>query len=79
MSHLDPIAYTYEADYHCPGCTFERFGMDDQGFVPDNATDREGNLVGAVAPWDEWWECQATFPQSLVCSTCNGVIATVTE
>jgi len=26
MSHLDPIAYTYEADYHCPSCTEVRFG-----------------------------------------------------
>ncbi len=72
--HLDPIAYTYDADYHCPGCAFARFGQDENGFVPEDATDDEGNPVGAVAPWDEWWEPSEKGPQSLVCGTCLGVV-----
>jgi hypothetical protein len=24
-----PIGYTYEADYHCPQCAEDRFGLDD--------------------------------------------------
>jgi hypothetical protein len=33
MSHLEPIAYTYEADYHCPDCAVARFGADDNGYA----------------------------------------------
>jgi len=45
-----PIAYTYEADMHCPACARARFGdaLDD----PDTE-DSEGNPIGAIAPWDE--------------------------
>ena len=63
----DPIAYTYEADTHCPGCAFKRFGRDENGFVPENAEDSEGNGVGVIAPWDEW-------EGVLACGTCGGVI-----
>lgn len=65
-----PIAYTYEADTHCPGCTLERFG-----FCPPSETqhDREGNPVGAVFPWDEWHE-PGTGAFTLVCGTCGGTI-----
>jgi len=33
MGHLDPIAYTYEADYHCEACTAEPFGRGSCGWV----------------------------------------------
>jgi len=73
MGHLDPIAYTYEADCHCPDCAFARFGQDEHGFIPEDATDDEGNSVGVVAPWSEWWnlddECEV-----LACGTCHAII-----
>jgi len=49
MSHA-PIAYTYEADVHCPACARARFGdaLDD----PDTE-DREGNTLGVIFEWDE--------------------------
>lgn len=70
-----PIAYTYEAAYHCPDCTEARFGVDDSGFPPEDARDGEGNPIGAVAPWDEWEEYAEPFPQVLTCDTCGGEIA----
>lgn len=65
----DPIAYTYDADTHCPSCAFSKFGRDSLGFVPANATDREGNGIGAVAPWElgEW-------PEGITCGDCLRVI-----
>lgn len=115
MSH-DPIAFTYEADVHCPSCTFERFGREvrdsrcetcgepgntvpfsmanqhhrwgprDHDFKPqvisthpwppESAKDREGNPIGAIAPWDDWCvACQDTEPDpslhGLWCGTCR--------
>lgn len=69
----DPIAYTYEADRHCPRCAKERFGADEHGFVPEEARDNEGNEIGALAPWDEW-EQDLSEPQTLACETCGEVI-----
>lgn len=61
-----PIAYTYEADVHCPGCARKRFGaaLDD----PDTV-DSEGNTLGVIAPWDE------TNPTGEYCGDCGGEIA----
>ena len=85
MAH-EPIAYTFEADYHCDDCTERRFGRCRCGFIacpgggrhcsepPLDITDREGNTVGVVAPWDEWHEPSEEGPQSLVCGTCGCVI-----
>ncbi len=79
MGHLDPIAYTFEADYHCPGCTLKRFpesrewpGTDVNG---DQLEDSEGNEVGAVFPWDEWWNLEEGC-ETLNCSDCFGEIDT---
>lgn len=67
MSGSDPIAYTYDADTHCPGCALERFGTDDDGWI--NGTDAEGNPVGAIAPWDE------VDPASgIYCGTCGAEV-----
>jgi hypothetical protein len=63
-----PIAYTYEADTHCPACTAERFGPSRDG------RDSEGNRVGAIWPWDEWCEPSEPGRQYLACGTCYGVI-----
>ena len=70
----EPIAYTYEADYHCPPCAFEAFGQDEHGSVPEDAVDSESNPIGAVAPWDEWWEPSIDDKQSLVCGTCGDIL-----
>lgn len=73
MSSLDPIAYTYDADVHCPDCAFKRFGMDGNGFVPTGSTDSEGNEVGAIPPWDEWYADFVDEPghHVLACGTCG--------
>ena len=69
-----PIAYTFEADYYCPVCTENRFGVDESGFPPEDARDKEGNPVGAIAPWDEWHEPGEELPQVLACSSCGAEI-----
>lgn len=71
MGHLDPIAYTYEADYHCIACSLKRFGEDELGFVPADATDNEGNCVGALFPWDEWYDYYSDSCEVLVCGDCG--------
>jgi len=65
----DPIAYTYEADHHCPDCALRAFGRDEDGWI--NGTDSEGNPVGVVAPWDEWHEPSDPRAQVLSCGTCG--------
>ena len=66
MTRTDPIAYTYEADVHCPDCALDRFGgaLDDE-----NTTDQEGNGVGVIAPWDE------TPAEGMYCGDCGDEIA----
>lgn len=54
----DPIAYTYEADTHCPDCAATRFGCDENDFI--TGTDGEGNPVGVISPWDEWIQGSGT-------------------
>ncbi len=62
----DPIAYTYEADTHCPDCAEARFGRDDSGDIGVDSTDNEGNGVGVIAPWDE------VDPEvGITCGTCG--------
>jgi hypothetical protein len=75
MAHA-PIAYTYEADYHCPACAVARFG---QVILTTSygSIDNEGNEVGTVAPWDEWWEPSEPGPQVLACGTCGVAIAEI--
>lgn len=56
-----PVAYTYEADIHCPDCTEMRFGRNKDGYIAltDNGAaieDNEGNGVGAIFIWDEYHE-----------------------
>jgi hypothetical protein len=76
MASHDPIAYTYEADTHCPACALGRFGAQPgRPWVRDDAVDREGNGIGAVAPWVEWCEYDPDHPHCvLACGTCGGVI-----
>lgn len=52
---MQALAYTYEADVHCPACTIARFGRDKSGraWPPEDARDREGNPLGAIFPWDD--------------------------
>jgi hypothetical protein len=70
----DPIAYTYDADFHCPECAEKRFGFDKSGFI--TGTDSEGNEVGVVAPWDEWADLSYSEAQTLDCATCQKNIET---
>lgn len=76
MAH-DPIAYTYDADVHCPGCAKARFGVCSDGWIGCcDATDSEGNHVGVIAPWDEWCDPIDGEPvHTLACGTCYGVIS----
>lgn len=88
---LDPIAYTYNAEHHCPECTERKFGRCYEGHIacghtPTSSwievTDDEGNEPGAIAPWDEWHVCSEhlqDFPDYaavLMCGTCEGTIET---
>lgn len=59
----EPIAYTYEADYHCKACTIARF------------TTEEGDEVGAVFGWDEWFEPSDPNVQVLACGDCGAELA----
>lgn len=70
----DPIAYTYEADFHCPACAEKRFGFDKSGFI--TGIDSEGNEVGVIAPWDEWHLPEVVGEQWLECATCERIIET---
>ena len=83
---MDIMAYTYEADYHCPSCTRTRFhwtnkaygydmGLLDGWGIPDNATDSEGNLIHPVFNTDEWqelsdWYVEENPTQRLICGDC---------
>lgn len=76
----DPIAYTYEADHHCPACTFKRFGADKDGWIGmENdgfpSLDGERNPVGVLFPWDEWIAFTGER-ETLACGTCLAVIDT---
>lgn len=68
-----PIAYTYEASHHCPACAAARFGVTEKGWIPEEATDSEGNSVGAIAPWDEW-QADISEPDILSCDDCGLII-----
>lgn len=76
MTHNhSPIAYTYDADYHCPECAGKRFGpAGEPTIIPEGAIDSEGNPVGVVSPWDEWWEPTLPECQTLACSDCGTII-----
>ena len=69
-----PIAYTFMAAYHCPACTARAFGVDEDGWIPEDARDGEGNPIGAVSPWEEWEEYGEPGPYVLVCDTCGDII-----
>mgnify|MGYP001572395689 CR=1 FL=1 len=75
MKSHDPIAYTYEANTHCPACAEARFGRsvptinmpsliatDSYG---DPSIDREGNEVGVIAPCDT-----GNWPKGIYCGDC---------
>ena len=71
-----PIAYTYEADYHCEACAIKRFGWVD-GEVTPGAEDNEGNEVGAVFAWDDWQqEDGLRHWDTLACGDCGAELDT---
>ena len=72
----DPIAYTYDADVHCPSCALKRFGKDADGFI--TGTDSEGNPVGIISPSDEWSNGLGDgAPEELHCGTCGDLIDSI--
>jgi hypothetical protein len=81
MSHT-PIAYTFDAEYHCEACTVAVFGRSEDGWVAWSDTegeeprDSERNPVGAVFSWDEWWEASDWHAQTLICATCGAELDT---
>lgn len=66
------VAYTYEADTHCPGCTKASFG--DDGMGHSYGVDAEGNEIHPIFGWDPGWHDDTVECEALVCGTCNGVI-----
>ena len=74
MGTHDPIAYTYDADLHCVDCATARFGVaKGHPWLPESARDSEGNEIGAVAPWDEWWNADGEC-ETLTCGDCHGTL-----
>jgi hypothetical protein len=65
----------YEADHHCPACTFKRFGADADNWIAGNAVDGEGNPVGVIAPWDEWISGDGEN-ETLACGDCGAILDT---
>lgn len=72
------LCYTYDADYYCAVCAKAQFGTDDHGFVPEDAKDSEGNKIGAVFTWDEWYNFDEG-EQQINCADCTGFIAIYNE
>ena len=59
------IAWTYEADYHCPDCAWRRFG---HALEDPDTVDREGNPLHPVFSWDE------APIDGIACGDCGEVI-----
>jgi hypothetical protein len=68
MPYPDPIAYTYDGDYHCPDCALEEWGRGPDGFI--GTSNRAADEVDVVAPWDEWLDPYEAGVQTLNCGTC---------
>ena len=75
---MTPIAYTYEGDHHCYSCTIEQFGTTDLADDGTPVIDREGNTVGAVFSWDEWYNI-GEGEQTLVCGDCFDELDTYSD
>jgi hypothetical protein len=73
---MNPIAYTYDADVHCPDCAKSRFGRCTlDGDIACTGIscgceneDSEGNPPGAVFGWDEF------DTNGLYCGDCGSEI-----
>ena len=77
---MNLIAYTYEADTHCIGCTQKRFSIT-YSLDIFNQVDKGGNFVHALYDIDEWYELEDWYVQEnpiqyLACGTCHGIIDT---
>ena len=83
---MNIIAYRYEADFHCVGCTIKRFhwtkknkgnsdgpSLCNQYGISPNATDSEGNTVNPIFSDD----CNESLTRVyLVCGDCHDIIET---
>lgn len=76
---MELIAYTYDADYHCTGCAYDRFpGMNSGN--SDEYRDSEGNPPHPLFDTDEWYAndmYEGNTKATLGCSTCHEVILEV--
>ena len=75
---MAPIAYTYEADHHCYSCTMKRFGTTDLDEDDVPVLDSEGNTIGAVWSWDEWFNI-GSGDQTLNCGDCFDILDRYTD
>jgi hypothetical protein len=89
------IAFTYSADHYCDDCLTKKLLQDsvnrryrvsgDTGDIAANcpawfnSLDSEGNMVGAVYDYMEWWEPSITDRiQYLSCGDCETILDTYT-
>ena len=78
-----PIAYAYQADWHCPDCAERAHGRCPDGWIacPDHWS-RSDDQPGALFGWDSWHSCDdysldfeqpgpAVCAATLICGTCG--------
>lgn len=74
------IAWMYDAAVHCDDCALERFGTDERGYVPREATDSEGNEVHSIPNWESAISEDHDFadgPAIEMCDTCGTIIESI--
>jgi len=76
------LAFTYSADHYCDDCLTKKVnpsGRTDSCPAWWECRDSEGNMVGAVYDYDEWWEPSITDEiQYLACGDCEEILDTHT-
>lgn len=74
---MNVIAYTYDADYHCPACAEERFRGITHGLEPSDFQDSEGNPPHPLFDTDEWFAndiYEGNSKATLYCGDCHEII-----
>ena len=65
------LAYLYDGGIHCVECAERRFGREEELTA---SRDTDGQPVGELEVWDEWWDATLPLCQFLDCSTCGARI-----
>lgn len=77
-SYFIVVGYTYDSDIHCDSCATDRFGMDENGYVPQDAVDREDNQPHPIFRHDESALCSCKDSETgqglTVCGSCHAII-----